>query len=141
CLFIRRKVKREEIKDFFGEALPKVFAHMTANGIAPGGPPFARYLDCPEEDGGFLVEAGLPTLAPADAAGEIETGELVGGKALVYVHAGPYEKLGEAWSAGDKQMEAQHLTKRDAPYEVYETDPREVPDPAEWRTRIIRPLE
>lgn len=140
CLYVRREVKLEAVKDFFSEALPAVHRFMQERGIGFGGPPFGRYLSC-LEDGGFQMDAGVQSAGPAEGEGPIEAGVLAGGKALVYTHAGTYEKLGEAWQAGDAYMAEEGLEAGEPPYEIYLTDPRELPDPADWRTLIVRPLK
>jgi AraC family transcriptional regulator len=54
---------------------------------------------------------------------------------------GPYETLHETHAAVERWIEANGGKVAGAPWEVYLTDPGEVPDPAEWQTEIVWPVE
>lgn len=140
-LYGRRKLDRDRVADGLAEVLPAAFGHAMANGLAMTGPPFVRYV---EQSPAFVtVEAGVPLAEPAptpDASTDLEVGELPGGIAAVTVHRGPYETLAEAHLALDRWMADNGLEAGGAPWEVYLTDPAEVPDPAEWMTQVVWPL-
>jgi effector-binding domain-containing protein len=86
------------------------------------------------------MEAGLPLVAPAEGHGEIEAGTLQGGAAVVAVHAGAYDSLGETYTAIERWVAEQGARAGGPPWEVYVTDPAEHPDPKDWRTEIYWPL-
>ncbi len=54
---------------------------------------------------------------------------------------GAYDKLNDAHAAVQVWIEEQKLRGAGAPWEVYVTDPADVPDPANWRTDLFWPLE
>ncbi len=137
-LFRKEQCELADIAKALGEALPSVFRYATESGIALVGPPFTRYRSW----GPALlsIEAGLAVAPGAQGSGDIEVGELEAGPAATTVHTGPYDGLGDAHAAVQRWIEANGLTAGVAPWEVYLTDPGEVPNPAEWKTEIVWPL-
>lgn len=129
-----------EISTWLPGVYAEVFEHLRRLGIAPAGPPFARYLLLPEV---FEVEAGLPvpeSLPDTEpGAGRVRRGSLPGGPVAVTTHIGPYERLGEALAAVDSWIEEHDGEPAGAHWEVYFSDPRHEPDPARWRTDVVRP--
>ncbi|MBN1241018.1 MAG: GyrI-like domain-containing protein [Gammaproteobacteria bacterium] len=137
-LFIRRRVEREAIAQAIGECLGRIAAHCQQAGLAFAGPPFARY---PAAGPGLVtIEIGMPLAAAAAGDGEIEAGELQGGPAAFAVHAGPYDRLGETYTALERWIEERGARPGGAPWESYVTDPGEVPDPEDWRTEVYWPV-
>jgi len=138
ALVIRRRIAHTEIAATIGQCLPAVFAHAQRAGIPLAGPPFARYVEMGR--GLMTIECGMPIASASPDDGEIEAIELPGGPAAVAIHAGHYDKLGDTHAALEAWIEAQGLRAGGPPWEVYVTDPGEHPDPATWRTEVIRPL-
>jgi len=138
-LFIRRKARASEIAPTLGEVLPRVFAHAQAAGIPFAGPPYARYVTMGR--GLMTLEGGMPIAVAARGEGEIEAGELPGGLVATATHVGPYETLQDTHAAIEAWIEAEgHEVAEGGPWEVYVTDPGEVPDPRQWRTEVFWPL-
>jgi AraC family transcriptional regulator len=138
ALVIRRRIAHTEIAATIGQCLPAVFAHAQRAGIPLAGPPFARYVEMGR--GLMTIECGMPIASASPDDGEIEAIELPGGPAAVAIHTGQYDKLGDTHAALEAWIEAQGLRAGGPPWEVYVTDPGEHPDPANWRTEVIRPL-
>lgn len=136
-LFMRRRVKHAEIGGALGELLPGVFAFATQKGIPMVGPPLCRYTEW--SSGGVTLEAGLPVATAVDGEGDVHAGTLPAGPAVATIHTGPYDGLGEAHTAIEKYLEDNALRAAGDAWEVYLTDPGEVPDPAQWQTEVIRP--
>jgi len=150
-LVVRRRVKRSDIAAAIGEALPHIFLYAQERGIALAGHPFTRYIEM--GPGLITMEPGMRIAAPKDGAlsidpawtkssgeAEVVVDTLPAGPAAVTMHAGPYDKLPEAYAALEEWMEAQGLTAAGAPWEAYITDPAEFPDPKDWKTEVIWPL-
>ncbi len=140
-LFIRTRTDRTAVAETLGQSLPAVFGHVMAQGLAMAGPPFVRYLD--SSPAFVTLEAGIPLVDPPPAPptdSGIERGELPEGPAATTVHVGPYETIGAAHEALDRWMADRGETAAGAPWEIYLTDPAEVPDPAEWQTQVVWPL-
>jgi AraC family transcriptional regulator len=138
ALVIRRRIQPTEIAATIGDILPKVFTYLQKSGIPFAGPPLVRYIEMGR--GLMTIEGGMPIAAPAPGEGEIEPIELPAGPAAVAVHAGHYEKLAETHAAVQAWIEAGSHSAAGAPWEVYVTDPADVPEPADWRTEVIWPL-
>lgn len=136
-LFMRKRVEHAKVGPTLGELLPKVFAYAMQHGIAFAGPPMCRYTSW--SSGGVTLEAGLPVVTPAEAEGDILAGSLPSGPAVSTVHTGPYDTLSEAHSALEAWLSDNALRKTGDSWEVYLTDPGQVPDPAQWLTEIITP--
>ena len=124
------------------EVLPAVYGYVIGAGLAPAGHPFVRYV---EMSPAFVsIEAGVPLTAapaePAPADTKIRTGELAAGPAAVTVHKGPYEGLGDAYAAIERWVESSDASLAGAPWELYLTDPGEVPDPSDWLTKVCWPV-
>lgn len=136
-LFMRKRVKHDEIAGALGQLLPGVFSFATQKGIPMAGPPFCRY--CEWSSGGVTLEAGLPVAAAAQGEGDVLAGTLPAGPAATTIHTGPYDRLNEAHTALEAWLEEKALKSAGDPWEVYLTDPGEVPDPEQWQTAVFRP--
>lgn len=142
-LFQSHTANREELGGVLAQCLPMVFGFVMENGLAPAGHPFVRYNNMTpgltfDIDAGIpLVEA--PTQAPPADSG-ILVGELFGGTVATTIHQGPYEGLGDAYAALEKWVAEGPATAIGAPWEIYLTDPGEVPDPADWLTEVFMPV-
>ena len=141
-LFMRTRVGHEEVAEALAQCLPTVYGHVMEAGLAMAGPPYVRYVD--RSPAFVTLEGGIPLASTAPAPGgesPILAGELPGGEVLVTVHRGPYDTLGDAHVALDRWMADNGRSPASAPWEIYLTDPAEVPDPADWRTQIMWPLQ
>jgi len=141
-LYQHRRVERDALGDVLAEMLPAVFGHVMEAGLAPAGHPFVRYLEV--SPAYLTIDAGIPLIdAPETARSAdsgIVTGELPGGFAAVTVHRGPYEDLGDAHAALDRWItESEHQPAGDL-WEIYLTDPGEVPNPSDWLTKVCWPI-
>ena len=133
------RCEQAEIAETLGRVLGATFGHATQNGITMTGPPVCRYLNW--GPGMVTLQAGVPVVPGAKGTEDIEVVEIPGGEAAVTVHTGPYDGLGSAHAAIEAYLHEHGLRAAGPPIEIYVTDPGEVPDPADWKTRIIWPLE
>ncbi len=127
-----------EIATVLGQLLPKVYGYATQSGATMVGPPFVRYTARDEQE--VAIECGMPVTPGAIGDGDIALGELPAGPAATTVHTGPYEGLGTAYEALEAWIKEHGARPGGAPWEVYLTDPGEVPDPADWKTQVFWPL-
>ena len=86
------------------------------------------------------VECGIPTASSMEGEGRVRAGELPAGTVATVTHTGPYEGLGETWTALTGWMSSQGLVPAGAPWEVYVTDPGAEFDSSKWRTDIFFPV-
>ncbi len=138
-LYMRRRVRHADVASALGELLPRVYAFAMQKGIPFAGPPVCRYAEW--SAGGVTLEAGMPVATTeAEGDGEVLVGALPAGPVAATVHTGPYDQLHNAHAAIEAWFERNALRSAGAPWEVYLTDPGEVPNPAEWQTEVICPL-
>jgi AraC family transcriptional regulator len=135
-LVLRRRVKRSEIAQAIGEALPLVFVCAGRNGLEVTGPPFVRYPDMGPDL--MTLDIGVPVAAASDVSdGGIRADTLPEGPAVVTTHMGHYNKLPEAVTALGNWIQQQGLTPVGGPWESYVTDPGNYPDPKDWKTEVF----
>jgi effector-binding domain-containing protein len=118
--------------------LPAVFKFATEHGAEPAGPPFARYHRMDEREADF--EVGVPLTAPHEGGDGVQPVELPGGEVAATWHVGPYDRLGEAFSALGDWVADQGRSPAGPAWEVYWTNPAEEPDPSRWRTQVLAPI-
>jgi AraC-like DNA-binding protein/effector-binding domain-containing protein len=141
-LYQARRVEADAVGAVLAEVLPAVFGYVMEQGLAMAGPPVVRYV---ETSPAFVsIEGGIPLVdeapePPADTG--IRAGWLHGGTVAYAQHRGPYETLGQAHAALDRWIDAEGAKSVGPPWEVYITDPAEVPDPADWLTDVFWPIE
>jgi len=137
-LVVRRRVKPSEIAATLAAEFHRIFLHAQKTGAVMAGQPLTRYVEW--GPGLVTIEPGLPITAPGSGEGDIAADTLPGGLAATTTHFGAYDKLTEAHAAVQVWIEAQGLSPRGAPWEIYVTDPGDYPDPKDWKTEIFWPL-
>ncbi|MFB6725814.1 GyrI-like domain-containing protein [Kribbella sp. NPDC056345] len=125
----------------FADRLHEVIQWLVAREIAPNDAPFFKY-DVVDMEAGLVMEIGFPVDDLHAGEGEIVTGVLPAGRYATVSHHGHPDGLmdatrdllawGEAegieWDAvGDKWVSR---------LEIYLSDPREVPNMADWDTEL-----
>jgi len=131
---IRVTTTPDMIGQTIGNILPEVWGHIVGSGIKPIGPPMVRYHrfgDIVDLEGGFAVESsGTDT-------DRVHFTTLPACHVASLWHGGPYDTLGASWEKLGNWIRQQELTATEPCWEVYWTDPREVENPADWRTEIL----
>jgi effector-binding domain-containing protein len=135
---VRSLVAAEDIPDFMSDALSLVATALRAAGIAPSGPPFARYFAMGPD--GLDMAAGFPVGEPFVEAGVVHPGELPAGPAAIVTHVGPYGGLEAAWNSLRRQARALGHALGEDPWEVYLVGPGSGVDEDEWQTELVWPL-
>lgn len=136
---IRGETTLAELRGTVGEYVSEVWRCVQRQGGKPTGPPFTRYHAV---DGQRIeVEAGFPVRAAMAGEGRVRPRELPGGEVAVMTYVGPYEGLVMAGEALAGWTRAQGREAAGPNWEVYVTAPGDEPDPARWRTEIVKPLK
>ena len=138
AVVIRTAARQQDMGPAMSELFPAILAFVLESPAEPAGPPFCRYLSMGGEEWEF--ECGMTVTEPVAGEGRVEATELPGGDVVTTMHVGPYETLGQSWGALEGWMQENGRGPGGAAWEVYWTDPGEVPDPAEWRTELVMPL-
>jgi effector-binding domain-containing protein len=89
----------------------------------------------------FDLDVGIPVDGPVAPAGHVRAGGLPGGRAARAVYRGPYEALASAWGELGAWIAAAGHRPGAAVWESYLVGPETTPDPAEWRTELVRLLD
>lgn len=137
ALSIRTTCKASEIGPTLGKILPEVGKYVRETGATPVGPPFCRYIAMTEDS--WELEGGIAVEAPVPPSERVQVG-ILGGHVAVTLHTGPYDKLGQAHEALCAWATAHGKERAGAPWELYITDPGELPDPATWQTLVFLPI-
>jgi len=105
-------------------AFERLAGFLSGRGVAPGGPPFARYFSDPSVGEAELVwEVGFPVGAGVTAEAPFEVKDLPGTLAAVHVHRGPYEELAAAWPALVQWVFANGYQPLGPAVQVFQGDP------------------
>ncbi len=138
---IRTVIDSRKMSEELGVLFPEVVRVMGEQGVQPSGPPFSRLHRIDREKNEIDVEAGLPVRSPITAQGRVKPGELPGGRVARTWHAGEYHELPRSYARLESWMKSQKLAARAPFWEVYWTDPGIEPDPKNWLTQILWPVE
>lgn len=101
------------------------------------GPPFARFHQL--DDGEFVVEAGFPVDRIILARNGVRSSSLPETEMVTTTHVGPYTQMKSAYEAINAWLSDHRCEPTGDPWEIYFTDPVEVPDTEQWRTEVVQP--
>jgi len=137
---LRGKVAMNEIAAF-ADRMHEVIGWLAAREVAPNDAPFFKY-DVVDMEAGLVLEIGFPVDDLHAGEGEIVTGVLPAGRYASTTYHGHPDGLVDAtrdllaW-ADEKGLEWDAEGDRwAARLEVYKSDPREVPNMADWDTEL-----
>lgn len=124
----------------FDETFTALFPELATRGITPVGPAFSLHHRMPTDTATF--EVGIPVDSPLGSALTTEGGvslepaSLPAGTIARISYLGPYEGLGEAWTAFMQAIAAQGKQPELPFWEVYVTEPSPEANPATMRTDL-----
>lgn len=122
-----------------GSAFGKIQSEMEKQKIKQSGPPFAIYYS--DSQTAWKFDACIPGDKAGKSSGDVKSGTLKAGKAVVAHYFGAYEGSGGAHQAIHSYIDSKQLKINGAPWEVYVTDPMNEKDTAKWQTDIYYPVE
>jgi AraC family transcriptional regulator len=136
--------------DTIAEAMPKAFATLGAfmghNGLTPAGPPrtiYTEWAPAVRFTLAFPIAAAPPILQSPEG---ITISTVAGGRALRFVHHGPYDSIRETYGQIDAWLRERGAIEKDSDWarykgmwEEYVNEPGKVPD-SELVTYIYLPL-
>ena len=120
---VRSIVDADDVPAFMADALGMVVLALHDAGVAPAGPPFARYFSMSPD--GLDVADRLPGRRAVPRGRVVHPGELPAGPAAVTTHVGPFDGLEAAWTAFRAAIDALGRRRADDPWEVYVVGPRQ----------------
>jgi len=125
----------------FADRMREVVQWLAAREIAPNDAPFFHY-EVVDMEGGLTMEIGFPVDDVHSGEGEIVTGVFPAGRYATMLYHGHPDGLREATRELFEWGEAEGIEwdvdgdKWAARLEVYLSDPREVPNMADWDTEL-----
>lgn len=138
CACLRTRAPLAEVPGRMGQMFHELQQRASARGLTMAGPPFARYHD--HDPAAVDFEVGMPIGEDASSDDGLCVCTM-GGTAATALHVGPYEQLEETFAEVLAWLAARDHAPAGPMWEVYLTDPRQVPDPAEYRTQVYVPLQ
>lgn len=122
-----------------GQRFATLAALFGAAKTEPAGPPLAHFLSYDDESANF--DLGFPA-QPGDVealrAAGLSIGETPSGQAMMAMHTGPYEELGDTYDAMMREMKTQHLEPTKDMWERYLSGPETPPEKAQ--TEVTWPV-
>jgi effector-binding domain-containing protein len=137
-LAVRTRTSVQELPKTLGEAFDALAQYLGELGEPPAGPPFVAYYNEDMQD--LDVEIGFPVARELPGRGDIQAGEIPGGRVAACLYRGPYSGIAAAYEALSRWMEEKGYQPTGVAYEVYLNDPDETP-PEELQTQIAFPLQ
>ena len=137
-LVVRKRASVQQLPQILGQAWGAIMHYAGRNGTAPAGPPFVGYHNMDMQD--LDLEIGFPFPKSLNGEGEVQAGELPGGKAAECLHVGPYDKIAAAYEAMQKWLDENGHTPTGIAYEFYLNDPQTT-RAEELQTQVVFPLK
>lgn len=137
-LSIRTRTPVQNLPQIIGEAFGRIWQYMGEIGQPPAGVPFAAYYNMDMQD--LDVEVGFPVATVLPGKGDIQPGEIPGGKYATCLYTGPYSGMKPAYDELSKWMEENKCMPTGVVYEMYLNDPDMTP-PEKLQTLIAFPLQ
>ncbi|MDP5081385.1 MAG: GyrI-like domain-containing protein [Winogradskyella sp.] len=131
------------ISQLMSKQYGEILTYMAQNNIKQTGMPFTIY-DEPDANGNVIMSNAIPVLSKVliDNSSEVLCGYIPKTETLKTTLKGNYTNLSEAWTKAYKYMSDNNLEQSDLkPFEIYQNDPGEFPNPADWITEIYIPIK
>ena len=132
------------ISQIIGKQFGEIMGYMAQNSIVSYGMPFTIYNEMNAENGSVIMSNAIPVRDKVivDRNSEVLCGYIPKTKVLKTTLKGNYTNLPEAWKATMDYIAKNNLEFSDLkPFEIYATDPGNLPNPADWVTEIYIPIK
>ena len=138
---VRGHTPMSDMPGFFGRAYGEIYGLIGSLGVRPVGGPISIYHDPEFREDDIDVEVAVPVSEPVEGTGRVVGGTLAGGTVAFTLHVGPFDEVGNAYTALADWAQTHGHEMAGPPRECYLTDPATTPNPAEYRTEIIWPIK
>ena len=128
---VRTTCPIEEIATHMQRDMKKLTGWLGQSATQPAGPPFSICHKWDPVKGTTDYTLGFPlTSIPAGLSPDFTSGDIPACRVFAIRHTGSYRYLGNAWAAGAMRdrMKIFAANKKIARFEIYESDPSEVPE-------------
>lgn len=144
----QRIVSRRE-KGIYQEVIPRLIGELMERVFSPEnqqarvkcvGPPMSIYYDDEFKENDADIEVALPISGNITVGPEFEVKMLDEGTVVSYIHKGPYQEVGGAYSAVFEYIDKERFKVAGNCRELYLNDPKETPE-AGLLTEVQVPVE
>ena len=144
-LCIRRDMTRSQFTTLIPRDMDAVFGELRRLQIVHVGPPVVVYysLDSTEDDDAddrYTIETGLPVARLIEAGEGFTTSATPGGLVAATTLFGPYDGISDAYVELAKWVQENGYEGAGPAFDVYITDPQDVPNPKDYQTEIVWPV-
>lgn len=133
-----------EIGEKMGPMMGQLHDYMQQNNIDMTGMPFTIYNEVDEQNGTVIFSAAIPVAARVitPSGSPVLCNYMEPVDALKTTLKGKYENLPKAYEQAQEYLKKNNLTVDPSRkmFEIYATDPGNVPNPANWVTEIYIPI-
>lgn len=141
-LYKTTNANSQNISTKMGENFGAIMMFMGKSNIKQSGMPLTVYNDMSSAN--VIMSNGIPVKerveVPADS--DVSIGYIPNIKVLKTTLKGNYTNLPKAWEATMKHIKENGLEQAEhKPFEIYTTDPGNVPNPKNWVTEIYIPIK
>ena len=137
-LSIRTRTSFSKLPDVIGSSYHEIASYLEELGEKAADGPFTAYYNLDMHD--MDVEMGFPVSRPLAGKGDVKASETLPGKAILYMHKGPYSDMQPVYEEMFKWIAEKGYQPKGVYYEYYYNSPNEVPY-SELLTRIVIPLQ
>lgn len=143
-LYATTAARIQDVGMKMGQLMNEVTSFMTQNNIAMSGPTFTVYNQIDEGNGTAIFSTGAPVREKIETpnGSPVISGYMEPVTTIKVILKGDYKNLQEAYTKGAnfiiKNGYTPHPTAK--MFEVYATNPKEVPNPSNWITEIYLPI-
>jgi effector-binding domain-containing protein len=144
-LYKTTNAKSSNISQVMGQQYGSISMFMGKNNITMNGMPFTIYHDMNFENGSVIMSNGMPVKEKVVVTGDTDilSGYMPKQKVLKVTLKGNYNNLPKAWETAMTYITDNNLEQStdNKPFEIYTTDPGNLPNPSDWVTEIYIPLK
>lgn len=143
-LCIRHEMKRSQFSTLIPSDMDAVLGELERLQVTPAGPPVVVYcaMDSSDDDTDdcFTIETGWPVERPVAAGSGFTNSATPGGLVAATTLFGSYDGISDAYVELAKWVQENGYEGAGPAFDIYVTDPQEVPDPKDYQTEIIWPV-
>jgi effector-binding domain-containing protein len=136
---IRGRRPQDDLPAFIKASFSDLFGRLRLLGVSPSGPPLVIYHEFGAD--GIDAEVSVPIGEPIATAGKIKSRVLPAMTVARTLHLGPYEKLGDAYTALWNWIRSHGYEVAGPVQERYLNGPGDRVAPTAYRTEIEMPVD
>jgi effector-binding domain-containing protein len=137
-VYTHHVVSHEVLGTTIGKAFDLLYSFINEAGLQPSGPPFVIYNTESEPGVRWDMDVCAPIATPVTPRADIKFREMPEERVVSLMHFGPYETLGEAYTAINEFLNEHGHVASGPPREIYYSEP-DVP-PEQVQTLIEQPI-